>query len=276
LLAVELEQYRAAASAKRGFQIEIRSVSHIDDYPPDAVRAYVKDARTANPAIEGVLYVGNIKLPSFYKIRADSSDVRLYPDYLEDLDATFALNQAPGSIDPLCDGTNDSACAVFGPSTVPAHDLDAITPGSQYNPEIWAAFMPVGVAGTSNSYSDFANQLRPYLTKLASYYAGQIVPNHRLYMLSNGIGERFQWSWDAYGGAAIDFYGKPGPQGQVGDQCIQNGQNLCYARWPTETFATEAAFEARATASSFAFHWVQNVFHAERWNRRRFGAILKA
>jgi len=34
--------------------------------------------------------------------------------------------------------------------------------------------------------------------------------------------------------------------------------------------------ETRATASSFAFHWVENVFHAERWNRRLFGAISKA
>jgi hypothetical protein len=256
LLATELEQYRAAASARRGFQIEIRSLSGIDDWTSETVRNYVKNARTANPAIEGVLYVGNIKLPSFYKIRADSADVRLYPDYFEDLDATFARNQAAGTIDPRCDGTNDSACSVLGPITVPAHDLDAITPGAQSGPEIWAAFLPVGVAGTSNTYSDFASQLRPYLAKLAAYYAGQISPNHRLYMVSNDIGERFQWSWDAYGGAAIDFYGKPGPQGQVGDQCLQNGQNLCYTRWPTETFTTEAAFESYYRS----FPWV-----AEGW-----------
>jgi hypothetical protein len=241
LLALELEQYRASASARRGFQIELRSVSHLDDFTAEGVRNYVKDARTANPALEGVLYVGNIKLPSFYKIRADSGDVRLYPDYFEDLDATFARNQAPGSIDPLCDGTNDAACSVFGPTVVPAHDLDSITRGAQPNPEIWAAFMPVGVAGTSNSYSDFANQLRPYLAKLASYYAGQLVPNHRLYMVANGPGERFQWAWDAYaGGAAIDFYGKH-PLNE-NDSCFQNGQNVCYVRWPTETFATADAF----------------------------------
>jgi hypothetical protein len=256
LLAIELERYRAAASARRGFQIELRALSHIDDWAAATVRDYVKDARTANPTLDGVLYVGNIKLPSFYKIRADSGDVRLYPDYLEDLDATFARNQAPGSIDPLCDGTNDSACSVFGPLTVPAHDLDAITRGAQPNPEVWAAFMPVGVAGTSNSYSDYANQLRPYLAKLASYYAGQIVPNHRLYMVANGTGERFQWTWDAYGGAAIDFYGKPGPQGQVDAACIQNGQNLCYVRWATETFATADTFLAYYQT----FPWV-----AEQW-----------
>jgi hypothetical protein len=242
LLVNDLEQYRAAASARRGFQIELRAVAGIDDFSASAVRDYVKNAKTANPALEGVLYVGNIKLPSFYKIRADTAGVRLYPAYLEDLDATFSRNQPAGTIDPLCDGTNNNACAVFGPYTIPAHDLDAITPGANYNPEIWAAFMPVGVQGTSNTYSDYASQLRPYLSKLASYYAGQIVSNHRLYMVANGPGEHFEWAWDAYGGANIDFYGKPGPQGQVDAACIQNGQNLCYVRWATETFPNAAAF----------------------------------
>jgi hypothetical protein len=244
LLANELETYRAAASARRGFQIELRAINHVDDWSAQAVRDYVKSAKAANPALEGVLYVGNIKLPSFYKIRVDSGDTRLYPDYLMDLDATFSRIQAPGSTDPLCDGTNDDACAVFGPYPVPQHDLDHLVPGPLFGPEVWAAFMPTGVAGTNNSYSDYANQLRPYLNKLASYYAGQIVSNHRLYQVANGIGERFNWSWDAYGGAGIDFYGKPGPQGQVEEDCIQNGVNLCYTRWATETFANEPAFEA--------------------------------
>jgi hypothetical protein len=256
LLANEIEAYRAAASARRGFQIEIRSINHIDDWPAYAVRDYVKSAKAANPALEGVLYMGNIKLPSFYKIRVDSGDTRLYPDYLMDLDATFSRIQEPGSTDPLCNGTNDDACAVFGPYPVPQHDLDHLVPGPLFGPEVWAAFMPVGVAGTSNAYSDYANQLRPYLNKLASFYAGQIVSNHRLYQVANGIGERFQWSWDAYGGAGIDFYGKPGPQSQVGEACIQNGQNLCYVRWATETFATEAAFETYYNT----FPWV-----AEGW-----------
>jgi len=271
LLVNEFEQYRSAASTRRGFQIELRAVSGIDDWSAQAVRDYVKSAKTANPALEGVLYVGNIKLPSFYKVRADTGDVRLYPAYLEDLDATFSRNQAPGSIDPLCDGTNDNACAVFGPYTVPPHDLDAITPGAQYNPEIWAAFMPVGFP-TGNTYANYANQIRPYLAKLLSFYQGQIVANDRLYMVQNGIGD-IEKSWDAFGGAAIDFYGKPGPQGQVDSACIQNGQNLCYVRWPTETFPSATAFRAHYET----FPWVgENWQTASIYSQHMNAAIYDA
>ena len=62
--------------------------------------------------------------------------------------------------------------------------------------------------------------------------------------MSNDIGERFEWAWQAFGNQKIDFYGKAGPQGQVGDACFVNGQNLCYQRWPTETFATFPDFYA--------------------------------
>jgi hypothetical protein len=75
-------------------------------------------------------------------------------------------------------------------------------------------------------------------------------------MVANGYGERFEWAWDAYGGAGIDFYGKPGPQGQVDSACIQNGQNLCYVRWATETFPSATAFKAHYDT----FPWV-----AENW-----------
>lgn len=258
LLKTELDQYRSAASARRGFGIDLRVMSHLDDMPAPAVRNYVIQARTENPALEGVLYIGNVHLPSFYKNRADLTDTRLYPAYFEDLDATFTQEQPPGSIDPLCDGTNDLHCAVGGPLTVPPHDFDAIKPGASPATELWAAFLPVGVAGTVNGYGDFADQLRPFLSKVSAYYSGQHVPNGRLYYVGNDIGERFEWSWDAFGNQKIDFYGKPGPNGETDAACIANGQNLCYTRWPVESFATAAAFRSYYET----FPWV-----AEQWQR---------
>jgi len=239
----ELDQYRTVAGTRRGFAIDLRAISGLDDWGFQTVRNYVIQAKSQNAALEGVLYVGNVKLPSFYKPRPDTLQTRLMPVYLEDLDATFSRIQVPGSIDPACDGTNDAACAVGGPATVPAHDLDSITPGAGFATELWAAFMPVGVEGAANSYNDYANQLRPYLNKVNAYYAGQSVPNGRYYFVSNDIGERFDWTWDAFGNKAIDFYGKPGPNGETGDACIlANGQNLCYVRWPTQNYATATDF----------------------------------
>jgi hypothetical protein len=119
--------------------------------------------------------------------------------------------------------------------------------------------MPVGVSGTSNTYSDFANQLRPYFTKALSFYNRQLTPNGRYYFVGNDIGERPQWSWDAFGAANIDFYGKPGPNGETGDACLlANGQNLCYVRWPTEQYPTFDAFYSYFST----FPWV-----AENWQR---------
>lgn len=256
LLSTELEQYRAAASARRGFAIELRAVSGIDDFSPAAVRSYVAAEKAANPTLEGVLYVGNIKLPSFYKNRADILDTRLYPAYYEDLDATFAKNQAAGTVDPVCDGTNDDTCTIHENVIVPEHDLDYMSEGPSPGPELWAAFMPVGVAGTGNTYADFANQLRPYLTKVLSFYSGQLAGNGRYYFVSNDMGGRFDLSWSAFGPASIDFYGRPGPQGQTGDACLVNGQNLCYQRWNTESFAT---------VEDFIAHYQQEPWVDENW-----------
>lgn len=255
LLQNEIDQYRTAASARRGFGIEVRTVSGIDDYTPQAVKSYVAQAKSANPSLEGVLYIGNIKLPSFFKPRPDITGTRLYPAYLEDLDGVFTKNQAPGSIAPTCDGTNDQTCVIGDPMTVPQHDFDWIAKGPNPNPELWAAFLPVGASGT-NTYSDFANQLRPYFAKVMSFYNHLLAPNGRYYTVGNGISYPFSASWDAFGGANIDFYGKPGPNGETGDACLVNGQNLCYARWPTEGFATAAAFEDYYAT----FPWV-----AENW-----------
>jgi hypothetical protein len=251
LLTTELTNYRDRAQARRGFPIDLRAVSGIDDWTPAAVKSYVSSAKAQNPSLEGVLFVGNIKLPSFYKPRADITQTRIYPMYFQDLDAVFAKHQADGSIDPLCSDTSGPDCNVIGDLTVPVHDFDYIEKGPQPDPELWASFMPVGVSGTQNTYPDFANQLRPYLNKLIRYYSGQITSNGRFYGVSNDKGERFDLTFTAFGNQKIDFYGKPGPNGEVGSACLAGTQNLCYVRWPVETYPDYASFDAAYQAAGW-------------------------
>ena len=257
-LKAEVDTYRALAAQRRGFGIDFRSVNGLDDLGYAAVKSYVSAAKQQNPALEGVLYVGNVKLPSFYKVRNDVVLNRLYPTYLEDLDGVFEKRRTPGSSDPSCEQTSDPECVVGDARPVPEHDFDYFTKGASPNSELWAAFMPVGVAGSANGYGDFATQLRPYLNKLASYYRAELVSNHRLYFVSNDIGERPEWNWDAFGAANIDFYGKPGPNGETGDACLVGTQNLCYVRWPTENYPAYADFAAYFAS----FPWV-----AENWQQ---------
>jgi hypothetical protein len=245
LLSSELATYVQKASTARGFAIDLRVLNGLDDWKYADVKSYIIAERSENPALEGVLLVGNIKLPTFYKPRADILDTRVYPTYLEDFDATFEKRLVPGATERPCSDTetNFATCAVGG-GIVPEHDFDYIQKGANPEPEIWTAYMPVGVAGTANSYADFADQLRPYLQKVISYYNGEIVSNGRFYGVSGDKGERFDLTVNSFGHTNVDFYGKPGPTGETGDQCLTaSGENLCYVRWPIETYASYPAFE---------------------------------
>jgi hypothetical protein len=50
------------------------------------------------PALEGVLFIGNIKLPSFFQSRTDTADTRLLPRYYEDLDGVFSKRLRRGRL----------------------------------------------------------------------------------------------------------------------------------------------------------------------------------
>ena len=216
----------------------------MDDWSFSAVRSYIQTAKSANATLEGVLFMGNIKMPSYYKPRNDILNTRIWPHYYEDLDGIYQKLYADGAVDPDCNAVpaGSTQCAVGGPYIVPRHDFDYQAKGPNPGPELWASYMPVGVDGSANDYTVFANQLTPYLQKVTSFYNGQITNNGRLYFVSNDIGQRFDEDWDAFGPALIDFYGMPGPNGETGDACLVNGQNLCYKRWPTETYPNAQAF----------------------------------
>ncbi len=245
------DTWRALVEARRGFALDVRKDQQYDGVPFATMKSTIVSARSANPAIEGVLMVGNIKLPSFYKIRADIPHTRLLPRYYEDLDGVFSKIYPDGSIDPVCQPTDPpgTKCVVSpridgsGPVTVIPHDFDDTALGPNTGPEIWSSYMPVGVAGTSNTYTDFANQLRPYFQKLINFYNHQYVTNGKYYYIGNGRGD-MGTAWNAFGNTKIDFYGKDGPNGETGNACLTSSGNVCYVRWPLETYATYSAFQS--------------------------------
>ena len=196
--------------------------------------------------------------------------------YFEDLDGAFTKTYADGAIDPVCDGSNDDHCAVYGPFAVPPHDLDQYKKGPNPDTEIWAAFMPVGF-DSGNTYTAYANQLRPYLQKLVSFYKLGFPSNGKHYFVSNDIGDDYATTWATFGPTKLDFYGKPGPNGETGAACISGTTNLCYVRWPTETYASSTAFidayraspwvdEGWQTPSIFTGHMNSNRYDAAEVN----------
>jgi hypothetical protein len=240
----ELDAYLERARSRRGFDIRLEAIDGLDDWPYWQVKSHIVAARAENPQLEGVLLVGNIKLPTFYKPRADILDTRIYAPYLEDFDATFDRRLVPGAVDPACGpGVDFEHCAVGG-GIVPEHDLDYIAKGPNPGPEIWTSYMPVGVRGSDNTHEDFAAQLGPYLRKVIRYYDGEIVSNGRFYGVSGDRGERFDVTYATWGPERVDFYGKPGPNGERGTACFTPaGQNLCYVRWPLESYGDYRTFD---------------------------------
>ncbi len=249
-VAPRLNTYVRLAAKRRGFPIGLKVIRGLDQWSPSRTRAYLARQRAeVSPGLEGVLFVGNVKIPSFYKNRNDLANTRLIPRYFEDLDGVFTKHYADGATDPRCDGT-DPYCAVNGPLTVPAHDYDEVAKGTNPAPEIWASFLPVGLA-RGNSYAAWAGQINNYLDKAIRYYRGRLVPNGRYYLVSNDLGEDFEPTWNAWGPSRIDFYGTPGPNGEVGQACLSGGENLCYRRWPLETYPTFSAFSAAYVAAGW-------------------------
>jgi hypothetical protein len=254
-LADQLERYRQLAEQRRGFSIELRAVKGLDDLGFGELKTELRSERVANPSLEGVLFIGNVALPTFYKPRFDNLSTRLYPYFYEDLDATFVRAQDPGTLDPRCVDWGNAPqqnCNVLGDTIVPPHDYDRFQPGAHLGPELWTAYLPVGVSGSLNDYPDFAAQLRPFLDKLLAFYTLSLKGNGRYYFVSNDPGwAQLELLWNALPRSQFDFYGKPGPQGQVGADCISGGQDLCYVRWPLESYDSYAAFKQAYQALPF-------------------------
>jgi hypothetical protein len=193
-----IDRYLARAEVHTGLAIDLEAAPDYDDCSYQAVRDRLIDAALQNPDLEGVLFIGNIKLPSFFQSRNDNLEVRLLPRYYEDLDGVFRKDLRDGEKIPQCLDPKDTGhCYNGGEATVPQHDLDFTAKGPQPGPELWAAFMPVGAADDDAHYDDkdtlyknYSDQLGPFLDNLVSYHDAGIASNGRLYYVSSDIGER--------------------------------------------------------------------------------------
>jgi hypothetical protein len=210
LIAPALDDYLDAAARRRQFGVALLPVTGLDDRRPEAVRAALQSWHAARPKLEGVLFVGNIKLPSFFLPRADIQSVRLWPRYFEDLDMTVTQRVAPGTVLKSSE-TSTAWPKIVGAETlvVPPHDYDDLAEGPAFGPELWAAFLPVGFGEpASNNYAAWGGQLSRFFKKATAFHRGEATYGRGLYLVSNDLGllERAKPVWDAVGPAQIELY----------------------------------------------------------------------
>ena len=211
LIAPALNDYLEAAARRRRFGITLLPVLALDDQRPDQVRAALQSWHAAKPNLEGVLFVGNVKLPSFFSPRGDIRSVRLWPRYFEDLDMTATQRVAAATGLKSHEASAESGPNSAGADTpaVPPHDFDELAEGPNLGPELWAAFLPVGFADAGkNNYAGWAGQLDRFFKKATAFYKGTVTYGRALYLVSNDLGllERARPAWDAVGPGQIEFY----------------------------------------------------------------------
>lgn len=210
-IAPALREYAEAAVRRRRFAIAVMPILALDDQRPEEVRAALQSWHAARPRLEGVLFAGNIKLPSFFLPRADIHSVRLWPRYFEDLDMAVRRRAAPGTVLKSGDESAPSWFRIAGKKelVVPAHDFDDLAEGPNTGPELWAAFLPVGFQDAGkNNYPGWAGQLDGFLKKAAAFHKRTVQYGRGLYLVSNDLGllARSQPVWDAAGPGQIEYY----------------------------------------------------------------------
>lgn len=237
LMKSKVDSYLLLASERRQFGILLDCDKELDDYHFTKIRELIKEYYRKYSHMEGVLFIGNIKPPSFYKTRADIINVRYYHPYFEDLDLELTRHYPPGAIDPYCKDTGDYYCQnreVDG-HKIPEHDYDEILtfPSS---PDLWSSYMPAGYDSLSG-YPDFAKLLIPYFNKLISYYSGKYYPQNKMYMVSNDMYGGDYNFWDLYRDVRrVDYYGM---NPDTCKQCIASGRKPveCYQRVCLEKYS---------------------------------------
>jgi hypothetical protein len=210
LMATDLLAYGRAAAARRKFGVAVLPILGLDDRRPEEVRRAIRDWRAARPELEGILFVGNVKLPSFFMPRPDTPSTRLWPRYYEDITMVSERRIAPGTIlKEAQPGRGGPFVAGLKEFTVPEHDFDYLAQGPSRGPELWAAFLPVGYPDDSkNTYAGWAGQLAPFFRKALAFYDGKTSYGRGLYLVSNDLScmARSRPVWKAVGPQEIEYY----------------------------------------------------------------------
>ena len=247
LLKNEINTYLNLACDRRKFGIDIFHEHGLDDVSPQQIRAKILQKLANFPELEGVLFIGNIKLSTFFLPRADILTTRYWPRYFEDLDMKAQKLWQDGTQMNVCSENSPLPCFVNdfngnnGSTLVPPHDFDDVTQGDSFGPEIWAAFLPVGFSNPlSNSYKNFAEQLLPFFKKVLHFYQNPIEYDRSFYHVGNDINlvEKFlPIFWNLIGPDHIDYYSIH-PQGE--SFCKDNPN--CYTRVPLENYTAPEEF----------------------------------
>ncbi len=248
LLQDEIDNYIQKASQRRNFSIKLDHDKQLDDYGYTQIRSLIDEYLARYPDLEGILIIGNIKLPSFYKARADILQVRLYPAYFEDGDLSLDRCYQNGAIDPYCEDGSSGYCQVIYEDgyAVPEHDFDEIE-NFPTSPDIWTSYIPVG-AQEDNTYFDFADQLRPYFEKILKFYNQEYEPQVGMYMVSNDMFGGDYNFWELYDDVQnVDFYAM---NPSYDTTCIESGRTPCecYQRVALESYANFDEFWADYTS----------------------------
>ena len=236
-VAAKLDRYIAACQSSVGPGAPIIRLcpEGIDDWTFWEVRDYLAALYATHPRIEGVMFIGNIKLPSFYKPRGDVLQSRLIAHAFEDLDL---------SLQKLEPGESDA-------------DFDAMTMGDYALPELWTAYVPVGYADDElNTYARYAQQVHQFLDKAIAYHEGaeKFSKYYTLNEWSNYInGIAYEMGMNAIDFYAINNTGY-GPYHAYrtwdpnfvtpGVDLPADARELFYRRAPIESFPSMAAFNA--------------------------------
>jgi hypothetical protein len=246
----------------------------LDDRRPEEVRRAIRDWRVARPGLEGILFVGNVKLPSFFMPRPDTPSTRLWPRYYEDLTMVAERRITPGTILREAQPGRPGPCvAGLKEFKVPEHDFDELARGPSRGPQLWAAFLPVGYPEEAqNTYEGWAKQLAPFFQKTRAFYGGTTSYGRGLYLVSNDLSclARSRPVWKALGPRGIEYYAinekgpgafKNNPAGYVRADMSQYAsldEFLAYAGrlpWMDEGWQSADVFLAHMRQSRRRFVW---------------------
>ena len=267
-LAALFAEYAREAGQRRGFTIAVEVVTGLDDLPFEAVRERLRALRHAHSELEGVLFVGNVCLPSLYSPRGDNTQTRYLPQVYQDLDLVLEQRLVPtGPDQELTEATR----------RIPAHDFDWLNRGAEPGVELWAAFLPVGLADpAANSYEAWARQLSPFLRKAIDYHTRRPQPPRRLYKVSNQLWD-LAAAWTYYGPQRIDFYAtNPLDKGTVAvetpaDKFCPLPAEQAYVRSPMERFASWEEFETWYRQHEWMGEgWQKDAIYLEHMNRTAY------